>query len=128
MIVVLGFYKRHPDLSWEEFSDHWRNVHGALLRDTPEPRKAIRRYVQHHLRPNPGFPGESLPFDGFSESWYDSVESRQELWALPLWRDLVIPDEQTFLDTAATRVSVLDSQYTVIGDPITIGGEVVSFF
>src|SRR4051794_22365407 len=76
MIILLGFYKRRPDLTWEQFSDHWRNVHGPLLRDTPEASRYIKRYVQHHIRPrSPSLAGVgSLDFDGFSEAWFESAE------------------------------------------------------
>jgi hypothetical protein len=128
MIVLLGFYKRHPDLSFEQFSDHWRNIHGPLLRDTPEPRKAIRRYVQHHLQPVSDFGGGVFEFDGFSESWYNSLEDRKELWSLQLWRDKIIPDEQTFLDMSATRYVVMDKPLTIVGELTVVDGNAITFF
>ena len=57
MLVIMGFYHRKQGLTWEQFSDHWKNVHGPLLRDSPQTAKYIRRYVQHHIRPNTAFPG-----------------------------------------------------------------------
>jgi uncharacterized protein (TIGR02118 family) len=121
MIVLLGFYKRRPDLTWDQFSDHWRNVHGPLMRDTPEAARYIRRYVQHHIRPNPLSPGvASLDFDGFSEAWFDSVESREKMHQQPIFKEIMYPDEAKFLDMTATRVSMIDAQFIQIGEAIVI--------
>jgi hypothetical protein len=128
MIVLLGFYKRHPDLDFEQFSDHWRNKHGPLLRDTREPRLAIRRYVQHHLRPVSDFGGGLFDFDGFSESWYHSIEDRKKLWSQEAWLEKIVPDERQFLDMNATRYVVADRPLTIIGDPTRVDGQVVTFF
>lgn len=127
MIVLLGFYKRLPGMSWEEFSDHWRNVHGPLLRDTPETAKYLRRYVQHHLRPNPAYPDAALPYDGFSEAWFDSMESRAEMHSQPIYQALMPADERKFLDMSATRMHMMDLPVVQIGAPNTVDGEVIRF-
>jgi uncharacterized protein (TIGR02118 family) len=128
MIVTLGFYKRRPDLSWEQYSEHWRTIHGPLLRETPGTNRYIRRYVQHHLRPNTAFGADPLPYDGFSETWYDSIEDRLEMFASGIWAEVFIPDEEKFLDRSRTAVSMIDHQLTVIGGPTIIGGESITFF
>ena len=107
MLVVVGFYKRKEGLTHEEFSDYWKNVHGALLRDTPEINRYLRRYVQHHLRPNTsGQDVAELAFDGFSEVWYDNEEDRAKLLAEPFFLERIVPDEAAFIDTSATRTSM----------------------
>lgn len=109
MFIYLGFYKRKPGLSWEEFSRHWSEVHGPLLRDTPEFSRYIKRYVQHHLQPNPAPGAQALEFDGFSEVWFESPEDRRKMWEQPLFKELMIPDEELFLDLSATRYSMTDN-------------------
>ena len=122
MIVVLGFYKRKPGLTYEQFSRHWREVHGPLVRNTPDIAKYIRRYVQHHLVPNEIFPGlKPLEFDGFSEVWFDSVEDHKKMRAEPVHRQVMIPDEHLFLDMEMTKITVLDNQtYQIAGAPPTV--------
>lgn len=117
MLIVLGFYKRKPGLTYEQFSSHWRDVHGPLVRNTPDIAKYIRRYVQHHLAPNTIFPGLSpLPYDGFSEVWFDSVEDHMKMRAEPIHREVMIPDEHLFLDMEMTKVTMLDNQVYQIAD------------
>jgi uncharacterized protein (TIGR02118 family) len=127
MIVLLGFYRRRPDLSWEQFSDHWRNVHGPLLRDTPATASRIRRYVQHHLRPNPDHPEAALPYDGFSEVWFDSVDDRKAMHGDPVYQALMPADEALFLDLSATRLHMIDMPVVQIGEETRVNGETVRF-
>lgn len=116
MLIVLAFFKRKPGLTHEEFSRHWREVHGPLIRNHPVISKYMRRYLQHHLTPSAGFPGVgTLEYDGFAESWWDSVEARQEAHGLEDFKQLVIDDERKFIDMDATRLVMFDRQNVVIG-------------
>ena len=49
MLITLGFYKRKPGLSVEEFRHIWSVEYGPLYRTRPEITKYLRRYVQHRL-------------------------------------------------------------------------------
>ena len=46
MIRRVSILTRKPELSHEEFVDHWENVHGPLALKVP----GIRRYVQSQSR------------------------------------------------------------------------------
>jgi len=121
MLIHVGFYRRKPGLSWEQFSRHWREVHGPLMRDNERFKKYCRRYVQHHLRPYEPSSGpksmsfDLLPFDGFSEVWFDDLQSREEMWSDPAFKAAMLPDEELFLDLSATKVGMLDTQVVQIG-------------
>jgi uncharacterized protein (TIGR02118 family) len=114
VLVVLGFLKRKPGLSLEEFFRYWRDVHGPLVRGTPEVARHFRKYVQHQLTPNTGSPGAPpLPYDAFSETWFDSMEDRNRMRAEPKYREMIGPDEANFLDSV--RLSMFDDQVVQIG-------------
>lgn len=117
MLITLGFYKRKPGLTLEQFQKHWREIHGPLIAENPEFSKYFIRYVQHHCVPSSGWPSPvgDLDYDGFSESWFPSLEARMELHALPSFREQLIPDEEMFLDMKATRILMFDSQVVQIG-------------
>lgn len=128
MLIIMGFCRRKKGLTWQQFSDHWKNVHGPLLRDAAQTAKYIRRYVQHHIRPNDAFPGvKPLDFDGFSEVWYDSIESRREMMCDPYWADVMVPDEEKFLDMTQTRTSMFDSPVVQVGRVPKRVGSVIEF-
>jgi uncharacterized protein (TIGR02118 family) len=45
-VSLVCLVRRRPDLSWQAYSDHWRDGHGPLaLRRQP----GFWRYVQHHV-------------------------------------------------------------------------------
>jgi uncharacterized protein (TIGR02118 family) len=116
MLITLGFYKRKPGLTHEEFSHHWREVHGPLIANHPVMSKYIKRYVQHHMTPGANWPNVGpLDYDGFSESWWESIEARREMHALPVFRNEMIEDERKFLDMEATRILMFDTQHVMIG-------------
>lgn len=115
MFVVLGFYKRRPGLTHEEFSAYWRDVHGPMIRNHPEVSRYIKRYVQHHISPNDMGTTVSLEFDGFSETWYESRADREALQRSPAFLDEIVPDEAEFLDLNSIRTSMFDHQVVQIG-------------
>lgn len=109
MICILGFYKRKPGLTHEEFLHHWKNVHAPLAMGTPEVAKYIKKYVQHHIRPAAIFPGvEPVEYDGFSELWVDSIEDFRAMAAEPKFQEVMFPDEGEFLDLSVSRVMMVD--------------------
>ncbi len=67
MIKTVTLLHRRSDLTSEQFHDHWKTVHAALVLAMPK----VRRYVQ--CRPVE-VPGREAPCDGVAEVWYDSVE------------------------------------------------------
>lgn len=115
MLITLGFYRRKPGLTCEQFLHHWQHVHGPLFLSIPSLSRYIRRYIQHHVAPNTFFPGVTpLDFDGFSESWFDDAEARRQFLSQPEMQQRIVPDEHNFIDMSATRVQVFDSQLVMI--------------
>ena len=82
MIRRVSILTRKPELTHEEFVDHWENVHGPLALKVP----GIRRYVQSHIvdehyRDDIGSQGDQV--DGIAELWYDSLEELKVSSATP---------------------------------------------
>jgi len=116
MLILLGFYKRKPGLTLDEFHRHWGEVHGPLVAATPNVETYLKRYVQHHIKPSTGFAGVgTLDYDGFSEAWFVSEEARKEMHAQPYQTEIMLPDEAEFLDMDATRLLMMDKQVVQIG-------------
>ena len=67
MIKTVTLLNRRPDLTSEQFHEHWKTVHAALVLAMPR----VRRYVQCRSLE---VPGREAPCDGVAEVWYDSVE------------------------------------------------------
>jgi uncharacterized protein (TIGR02118 family) len=80
MVKAIWIAGKLPGLTYDEFFGHWREVHGPLAAKAP----GMRRYVQNHavqdaagLRP--------MTHDGWSEAWFDDLESLQGAVASPEW-------------------------------------------
>jgi uncharacterized protein (TIGR02118 family) len=114
MICILGFYKRKAGLTHEQFLRHWRDVHAPLAMNTPSIARHIRKYVQHHLQEAPIVPKvESLPYDGFSETWCDSLEDYNAMRAEPEFKTLMHPDVGLFIDMSESRVMMYDNPVVI---------------
>ncbi len=67
MTKVHIWVKKKPDMSVEEFRDHWLNVHAPIARDGYE---HLKGYVVNLVTRAPE--GQALPYDGVAElSWDD---------------------------------------------------------
>jgi uncharacterized protein (TIGR02118 family) len=112
MIKSHSFMPRRPDVSEEEFSDHWLNVHGplALRIDT------LRRYVQCHRLPAGNVEAGEIPYSGVAEVWFDDLEEGRSLRAHPAFVDSVERDELEFIDVPNMR-HLLTTQELCDGEP-----------
>ena len=95
-MTVKGFalLSRRPDLTAQQFHEHWRTIHLELALKI----KTTRRYVQlHRTEPSlPGFPSSSI--DGVAETWLDDLETFLARGGDPNYAEHAGRDEENFLD------------------------------
>ncbi len=110
MVKFIGFLKRKPGMTPEEFRRYWKEEHGPLVKGLPEFFRYVRRYVQSHPLENQGagFSGIIAPFDGFAELWFDSLEDVGRAFAEPRYLEIIQPDEPKFLDLRNCRFAVVE--------------------
>lgn len=89
MIKTVTILHRRADLTSDEFHQHWKTVHAALVLAMPR----VRKYVQ--CRPLE-VPGREAPCDGVAEVWYDSVADFLATAASPEYARL-LADERNFM-------------------------------
>lgn len=94
MIKSVVLLKKRPDLTFEAFTDYWRNQHPRVVEQLP----GIRRYVQSHIlqtiQPQPA------PFDGIGEAWFEDETALHAVRKSEAFARL-IADEANFLDMPA---------------------------
>jgi uncharacterized protein (TIGR02118 family) len=83
MIKALFTASKRPGLSYEEFFQHWFEVHGQLCARVP----GLRRYVQNHGMPD-AYPVRAMTHDGFSELWFDDLSALERARSSPEWAKL----------------------------------------
>jgi hypothetical protein len=122
MLIKLGFYRRKPGLSLAEFHHLWSDVYGPLYGKHPELSRHLRRYVQHRVAPILDAMDQMVPFDGFSEVWFDNAEASEALVKEPLFLEKIAPLVSSFLDLENSKFAAYDSQvYQIGGAPPLFG-------
>jgi hypothetical protein len=67
MIKLSILMVRRSDLTYEQFIQHWREVHGPLFAAQSESKQYVRCYIQDH-RTGDALPGTTASnFDGIAE-------------------------------------------------------------
>lgn len=110
MVKVIWGALRKPGLTLDECQRHWLEVHGPLAARLP----GLRRYVQNHALPElAGI--RPMTHDGFSEAWWDDLESLHQARTSREWEALSADGETLF----AYPMAVIVARETVIKDAIT---------
>lgn len=75
MIAAISLMKRRPDLTLEQFRDHWLDPHGVMTAELP----GVCHYVQSHCidAPATNALARQLGIEGIPELWFDSYEARK---------------------------------------------------
>jgi uncharacterized protein (TIGR02118 family) len=94
MIKFFGLIPRRPDISSEEFHDHYRHPHGTLGRMI----STFRHYVQSHQVHTDRLGDQQEVFEAVAEVWFDTVSDAVGLADDPHYIAHVQPDEPNFVD------------------------------
>lgn len=122
MIKMVCTVWKLPELSHEDFSKHWLEKHGALVKEHAKAMGFVR-YVQSHklssaaLEEFSASRGWAQPPDGLTEVWWESEESMNAALGSPEGQRasaILQKDERNFID--ATRVSAFLSVEETIFD------------
>ena len=103
MVKLIYCITRKPNLSVDEFQRYWRDTHGPIAGAIP----GLRRYVQSHVVPElyarqSAAAGQSPPFDGAAELWFDDLDAMRAAMQSPELK-AALEDEKNFIDH--TRVA-----------------------
>lgn len=105
MIYQVHALVRLPGLSRVEFLNHWRRVHGPLVRSLATDLRIVS-YRQLHGLPAPA--GEEGRYDGFAIVGFRDADDFAEMIASPAGRAAarrVRADEELFFDRVTSIVS-----------------------
>jgi uncharacterized protein (TIGR02118 family) len=93
-IKEMVFCHKKPGLSYAEFSQHWKEVHGPLFAKYVP---AVKKYVQNHFIQNPGAEYDA---DGMVEMYWDDFETQKKygVWSNSRLATELAEDSPKFLD------------------------------
>jgi uncharacterized protein (TIGR02118 family) len=72
----IGFLQKRNDLTLEQFAAHWRGVHAVLCQRIPGLKRYAINIINREASPD-------VPYDGFSELWFDSREAHDAAFSSP---------------------------------------------
>lgn len=126
MIKVISMLKRRADLSHEQFSDYWYNVHAPFGNRIAPPEALSARYVQNHALKMRG--GGDAPYDAVAELYFEDMAAMKRWieWynsdaGKPLRDDelnfmdvskrvIIVTDERVMRDNLAKRIAALEAK------------------
>jgi uncharacterized protein (TIGR02118 family) len=117
VIRLTCFVPRKPGMSPEDFHQHWREVHGPLVRSTNSGSHVVR-YEQHH-RPLSDY-GNTIvsDYDGVTVQWFRSMD---DFWASvsePDYAD-INDDIERFIDSSRLVWLLTEEPEVVIEGPLS---------
>lgn len=116
MIRFFSLLPRRPDVSSQEFHDHWRHPHGTMGRLIP----GLVDYLQAHQVHTDLLGDGQAEYEGVAIAAFDSPETAAGLVTEPQYVDHVVPDEPLFQDLSRTAFFSTDEEFLV---PLLHAGE-----
>ncbi|KAF2670830.1 hypothetical protein BT63DRAFT_423124 [Microthyrium microscopicum] len=103
LIKITEYLKKLPNITDEQFHQHWNSTHVNIAMKSPLFRKHVRYYNQFHITPEDralaAKLGPVLEYDGVVELWMDSMEDWEAIVADKEFLATIFPDEKKFLQT-----------------------------
>ena len=94
MFKLIVLLKKKDDITEEEFTKHWLNIHVPLAKTLP----GVRRYVANIVKKPPN---REPDFHGVVELWFDDVESMKKAFASPMGQ-ITQQDSHKFTSSVST--------------------------
>ncbi|HWD07413.1 MAG TPA: EthD domain-containing protein [Amycolatopsis sp.] len=106
MYRVLALLAKHPDITFEEFVDHYENRHVPLVLSLPVRPDA---YLRHYVKP--GRAAESADCDVVSQLDFKDRDA-YKAWLRVMFApgSGIVDDEERFLDRTRTRSFPVDTE------------------
>jgi uncharacterized protein (TIGR02118 family) len=108
MVKMVFILHRRPGMDVDDFSRYWRDKHAPIGSALP----GLRKYVQNHVGAT--LDGSPLPYDGFSELWFDDMASLQRALTSPEGQ-AAVADSANFLDVKRIQTFIVE-EVTVKSD------------
>jgi uncharacterized protein (TIGR02118 family) len=108
MIKLVYCFGRRADLTAEEFSRYWHDVHGPIGARIPGLRRLVQSVAVHDARD-----AHSPSFDGMAELWFDDQDAVIAARSSAEWK-AASDDERHFIDHTRTAY-FLSHERTLLG-------------
>jgi uncharacterized protein (TIGR02118 family) len=106
LFKVVWVARFNPQMTWEQASSHWTNVHGPLGRKLP----GMTGYVQNHVIGTIGARGIAdveRAFDGYACEWSANRAAFEAMLRTPEWQAVVEDGREVFATDAVTGMNAV---------------------
>jgi uncharacterized protein (TIGR02118 family) len=110
MIKTVTLLKRRSDLTRDEFVQHWRTVHAALVLDLP----GVVGYVQGRVVAK----AWDTDIDGVADVWYESLESMRATLGSAAYASLLADEAY---ERASQAIRTISASLTGLADIKGVG-------
>lgn len=107
MIKRFVILRRKPEMSIEEFRNHWETIHGPLIAKIP----GLIKYLQYHVR-SEQLDNTDAPIDGIAELWFESEESQRKAYETQEYQ-AVVKDEPNLFEMNSHHVHPVTTEKIV---------------
>ncbi len=114
-VKLLALLRRRADLSPEQFHTHWSGPHARLFSENDSLREHILAYQQNHRFAEDYTRDPGTYWDGLAEQWYASMEAFYAGAGGAPFNELVVPDEECFIDRPATQFILSRPAEIIVG-------------
>jgi len=109
---ILG--RRRPDVTHDQFTAYWRDVHAQLFSSQPVVKQYMRRYVQSMTIAHPPKSVVLADCDGIAQVRFDDVDGCHGVFSSQNYRDVICFDEQQCTDGTKSEF-VLSEETSIVG-------------
>jgi hypothetical protein len=110
-IKLFGLIPRRPDLTPEQFHDHYRHPHGTMGRHI----STMRGYVQSHQIHTDRLGKDQARFEAVAEVWLDNERDALEFRNEPFLVKYILEDEPRFVDMEKLKFLVSTEEVLASG-------------
>lgn len=101
MFKAMIFLKRKDGLSFDEFKQHWINIHAPLVRQLPDIRRSVFNFVAGD--------GDG-DIDAISELWFDTEDAFTQAYASEIGQSVA----QDALSMVAKRERIFLEEHSIV--------------
>ncbi|PVH98309.1 hypothetical protein DM02DRAFT_729955 [Periconia macrospinosa] len=124
--------QRINNISFADFDNYWRHEHPKAILQVPTFVEKALNYTQWHTYKNAsgqydlGEYASNMPFklakwDGIVEIYTNTVEDAFALFADPVYGEVVVPDEDKFLNRSTVEIVIGEEQVIYVNNQTSSG-------
>ncbi|KAL0058982.1 hypothetical protein AAF712_014319 [Marasmius tenuissimus] len=121
-VRMMMWFRRNPNMTFQEFSDHWRLAHADLFLNTAAVKRNMLKYEQLHVnqewKQKFASEGYNVPdYDGIMIAEAATMDKVLECFSNDEYNDTALPDSFTFSDVTSAVYGAFDIAESISKEP-----------